>query len=322
MIKFLMCFILTMIMISTSHASEILHPKGIYSSHVGQDIDKYINEPYVQGALIRVRWSDLEKQEGVFDFSRIEQQRKPVIQANKKWSLAIVAGSNTPRWLQHKTKNKMHIRFRGQDKTIIPFWDKTYQSYALKLAKALAKKYGQDPNLVLVYIPQQTANGIEGHFNGTSFGKLTSQGLTKDNWMSAVKASITSYSKAFPDKALAIELHEILGQADIPNEIIDYIETKHKNQVGIAIWWLSGKWTYQSDLLDLLAETNSPIYAQVIGKSSQLRRFPNGKYTEIFKQAKEIGAHYIEVWNYELEKPVAPEIKKAIKEFSDTHHEK
>ncbi len=44
-------------------------PTGVFSSHVGRDVGKYIHEGHVKGALVRVRWSEIEAKEGGYDFS-------------------------------------------------------------------------------------------------------------------------------------------------------------------------------------------------------------------------------------------------------------
>jgi len=299
-----------------AQSQTIETPKGIFSSHVSHQISKYIHEDHVSGALVRVKWSDIEPQEGQFDFTAIERQRQPIINAEKQWSLAVIAGSHVPSWMLNKTNERMEITFRRANKQIIPFWSETYQTSATLLAKAIAKRYGKDPKLVLIYIPQQTANGIEGHFNGNKTASLIKQGLTEENWVGAAKKSIDSFTKAFPNKAIAIELHELLDSVKIPQSIIRYIEYNHRKQVGIGVWWLSGKTTYQTDLLRVLQETNLPIYAQVIGKSSQTNRFKNAEYNQVFHQANIIGAQYVEVWNYELEKRVDPSVTNAIIQFS------
>ncbi len=315
MIKYALVFAIFILSLP-SYAGDIDLPRGIYSSHVGRDVGKYIDKPYVDGALVRVRWSEIEPENGVFDFSAIERQRAPVKAAGKNWSLAVIAGWNTPDWLMQTTNSRMSIKFRGKNKDIIPFWNHRYQEYSQKLAHALAKQYGGDKNLILVYVPQQSANGIEGHFNGMSYEDLNAQGLTRKKWVDAAKFAISAYARAFPRKAIAIELHEIGRDTSIPADIINYIKDNHAHQVGIGVWWLSGKLTYQNALLKLIAKSHLPVYAQVIGNSSQQHRFPNGNYSAVFKQAKEIGANYIEVWNYELEKPVPIEITDAIKSFS------
>lgn len=300
--------------------AQTVLPTGIFSSHIGRDVEKYIHEGHVKGALVRVRWSEIEVSEGDYDFSAIERQRKPVVDAGKQWSLAVIAGANVPAWMHSKTTERMDIHFRQDIISIIPFWNSVYQESIAKLAKALADKYGKDQNLALVYIPQQTSNGIEGHFNGNSKFVLRRQGLTEARWLSAAKHSIDTFVKAFPNKALTIELHEMLGGAGIPASIMEYMYRHHGSHVGVGVWWLSGKEKYQSNLLEVLKKSSLPVYAQVIGRSSQKRRFYNYDYTSVFKQAEEIGANYVEVWNYELEKPVEKSVTDSIEKFADLYN--
>lgn len=298
------------------YAGQVQKPQGIYSSFAGGTVGSYINTPYLSGALIRVRWSELERREGQYDFSKIEKQRAPIKVAGKNWSLGVIAGNDVPEWLLGKTSSRMDINFRGQQRSIIPFWDDAYQAYAAKLAQALAQQYGSDPNLVLIYVPQQTANGIEGHFNGTPYDDLARQGVNVENWLRASEQAIDTYARAFAGKAIAFELHEILGSTEIPQAIMSYIAQHHKDQVGIGVWWLSGKEKYQRNLLSLLKQSDLSIYAQAIGNSSQRHRFPDNDYAGMFRQAEEMGVRYIEVWNYEFEKPVSPDVTNAIKSFA------
>lgn len=300
--------------------AQVVEPQGIYSSHIGRGIHKYIQEDHVKGALVRVRWSDIEKQEGVYDFSAIEKQRMPVVNAGKNWSLAVIAGANVPQWMYAKTNERMDINFRQDVLSIIPFWDDAYKKAVERLASALAQQYKADKNLVLVYIPQQTSNGIEGHFNGNSSFSLRSQGLTEGKWVEAVQHSMGVFVKAFPHTALAIELHEMLDSAEIPSRIMNYAYRHYGRHVGVGVWWLSGKEKYQSKLLDVLKDKLLPVYAQVIGRSSQKRRFYNYDYSTVFEQAEEIGARYVEVWNYEFEKPVEEGVKKSIESFAHKYN--
>lgn len=311
------CLLVSVLLVSSSQAADIFKPHGVYVSHVSANADRYLPLPYVKGALIRVRWSEIEPAQGQYNFARIEQKLKLIKAANKNWSLAVIAGRDVPEWLLDQTNERMAIQFRGNPYQIIPFWSRVYQIHAARLAQALAERYGDDPSLALVYVPQQTANGIEGHFNGTSFEALQLAGLTKERWLSASAAAMGAYTLAFPNKAIAFELHEIYRDIQIPKAIIEYIKKNHTNQVGIGVWWLSGKERYQGKLLQLLKQSDLPVYAQVIGNSSQRHRFPKGDYSKVFEQAESIGARYVEIWNYELENKVSSSVTQAIKTFSD-----
>ena len=184
------------------------------------------------------------------------------------------------------------------------------------LAQALGRKYNDDESLALVYVPQMTANGSEGHFNGTPYQSLRDQGFTSARWVTASTTASRMFAKAFSKKPIAFEVHEMVGDAAIPKQIMDelWADKTLDHRVGVGVWWLSGKEKYQSKLLKVLKQYPGDIYAQVIGRSDQTRRFANGDYSTVFKQAQELGIRYIEVWEYELKND---DLKEQIKAFNE-----
>ena len=90
-----------------------------------------------------------------------------------------------------------------------------------------------------------TANGIEGHFNGVSETVLINAGFTADKWVNAVKSTAVNFAMAFPDKAIAVEVHDLINDSAIPNQIITDLwnDSSLNQRVGAAIWWISGKTT-------------------------------------------------------------------------------
>jgi len=263
--------------------------------------------PQLRGVLIRAYWSALEPKPGSFDFSRLKVQVAKVGAAGKPWSLAVMAGgTGSPAWLIDDLKVPfIDYSFRGKFGNRLPlFWDRTVQAQLKKLAQALAKEYGDDPLLSLIYVPQMTANGIEGHLQGVSMQTMKAAGYTDDKWVAAASDCARSFAHAFPRKAIAIEVHEINGAADVPARIINdlWSDPDLQQRVGAAMWWLSGRTNYQTALIEVLKKFPGDIYAQVIGRSDQTHRFKDGDYTAVFAQAKVIGVRYIEPWEYEFKK--------------------
>lgn len=80
-----------------------------------------------------------------------------------------------------------------------------------------------------------------------------------------------------------------------------YSDTSLHRRVGAAIWWLSGKTTYQPALLDFLRNFPGDKYAQLIGHSGQPERFADSSIATAFAQAKELNIRYIEAWLYEYQ---------------------
>ena len=286
---------------ATSLDGEIDKPTGIYSSSVSKG--EALSNDHALGALIRVKWNQLEPSPGEYDWSLIEEQINNIdnFSERKFWSLAIIAGKESPEWLYYEADFFMVNSMQGEI-AIPKFWDPQVQVRLQELALALADQYGDDPRLSLVYLPQMTSNGVEGHFNGVPFSTLEAAGLNPENWIDAVTTAATAFSLALPNKAIAVEVHTVLDQSFIAETIINQLwnDPDLEQRVGAAIWWLSGKQSYQGELLDILRDFPGDIYAQVIGRSDQLDRFQNSDYATVFTQAKELGIRYIEPWEKEL----------------------
>lgn len=263
-----------------------------------------IKHDQVRGCLIRVRWDEIEREKGVYDFSMVKRQLGRVSSAGKDWSLGIVAGQHAPKDLQEDPAiPQIKFNFRGTTPISVPAgWSSSVQDRLKKLAQATAKEFGSDKHLKLVYVPQMTANGIEGHFNGCPDSALDSAGYTDDGWVKAVEQTAIDFAKAFPDKALAVEVHEIRRSAKPSERIMNdlWANASLGHRVGIAMWWLSGRTSYQGDLVNVIKKFPGDKYAQVIARSSDSRQFEGGEFLSIFKQAKELGIRYIEPWEVEF----------------------
>ncbi|MDZ8118538.1 hypothetical protein [Pontiella agarivorans] len=317
-------------------AEQIDKPWGCYCSMLTERAA--VDHPELRGGLVRATWARLEPEPGRFDFSEIERQLR-LLPKGKNWSLAVYAGwtsvesdsavelkrplnrpqrsrppmaSHTPEWMVSEMKvQTFACPFRGYMTTMPKYWDPVVQQRLKMLMQALAENYKTDERLKLVYVPQMTGNGIEGHFNGVPHSTLLSvAGLSSGDeeqfasiWTEASLTAIRSTARAFDNKAVAFEVHELLGSRAVPEKIMAEIinDPMLENQVGIGMWWISGKSTYQPDLLELIEKFPGDLYGQVIGRSDQARRFPDGDYASVFTQAEQLGMRYIEVWNYEFE---------------------
>ena len=50
----------------SDNTTNIIKPKGVYTSSFGNETA--LNHNQVNGSLIRVKWNDLEPNEGIYDF--------------------------------------------------------------------------------------------------------------------------------------------------------------------------------------------------------------------------------------------------------------
>lgn len=278
-------------------------PKGVFAS-AGSTSPAVVNHSETRGVLIRAFWKDIESTEGNFNFTAVDNQVNAVKAAGKKYSLSILAGGiGSPDWLiTQKNAPYFNYLFRGAPYKLPLIWDNTVLAYMAKLADKLAEKYNNDSSLMLVYIPQMTANGVEGHLNGFNQTAFAAAGYTETKWIDASLQNAKKFAAVFSKKALAFEVHELFNSVNPPSAIITNLwnDTALHQRVGAAMWWISGNTTYQPNLITVLENFPGDIYCQVIDRSDSAASFPNGDYTKVFEQAKKIKARYIEPWDYEF----------------------
>jgi hypothetical protein len=288
---------------TTPPATTVSKPSGIFSS-AGSTSATVLNHPEVKGVLIRAYWKDIEATEGNFNFTTVDNQVNAVKAKGKKYSLSILAGGiGSPDWLitQHGVPYFDYL-FRGVPYKLPLIWNSTVQTYLGKLADQLAAKYNTDTSLHLVYIPQMTANGVEGHLNGFNQSAFTAAGYSETNWINASLQNAKRFAMAFDKKALAFEVHDLFGSSTPASTIINSLwnDNTLNKRVGAAMWWISGNTTYQPNLVTVLQNFPGDIYCQVIDRSDSTSSFPSGDYTKVFQQAKQLRARYIEPWDHEF----------------------
>tara|TARA_Y100000768_G_scaffold389046_1_gene391698 strand:+ start:156505 stop:157854 length:1350 start_codon:yes stop_codon:yes gene_type:complete len=301
---------------------EVMKPLGVYSSNLS---GSNTNNPVVKheqsnGVLIRVTWNEVEPRDDQFDFSSIDE-KIAIINQNKGnkdfyYTLAISAGcgergdSGYPAWMDGRSDiAKWTIKFRSNLCQSMPKgWDDNYLAELEELASELAKKYKADKNLKMIYVPQATGNGIEGHFNGNfnpndrmDWSPLTSQGLSKETWKYAMKEAAVIFAQAFEDRAVALELHTIIDRADIPLEAINelYDDPRTGKRVGAAMWWLFGK-DEEQELAQGMTDFRGDVYGQVGANSTQPLRVGECDYSSLLDMAVQMGMRYIEPWDKEF----------------------
>ncbi|MBS1703442.1 MAG: hypothetical protein JST12_17395 [Armatimonadetes bacterium] len=257
-----------------------------------------------RGTLIRVRWDEIESEKGQYSFAAVRRQLDRVKSADKDWSLGIVAGQHAPSWLSDDASIPViKFDFRRTTTVKVPVqWNAEVQKRLKLLAQAAAKEFGDDAKLKLVYVPQMTANGIEGHFNGCPNQTIDEAGYTEDKWVSGVEQTAADFAAAFPTKALAVEVHEVERSAKPATRIMNDLWNNKAlgHRVGVAMWWLSGRTSYQGDLVKAIKDFPGDKYAQVIARSSDSSQFEDGDFKSVFRQARELGIRYIEPWEVEF----------------------
>ena len=315
----------------SENRSDVEKPRGVFTSTITSGS---IDHAQVKGGLIRIAWADLQPtRNGDLAFREIER-RKDMLGRNQKWTLAIHGGwtsldesdpdyrnSNrkpalhmSPEWLETDAlAETFEMEFRQITVKMPKYWNDVVQAELKNMIEKVAARYADDPDLQMIYVPQMTSNGVEGHFNGVDHDiLLDAAGISSSArnaeqqfeaiWVDAALQASLSVAEAFPNKAVAFEVHEILDRIHAPQQIMNAFlqDPAFEDRVGIAMWWISGDETYQPDLIEVIQNYQGDLYGQVIGESTEPNRFENG-YAGVFAQAKQLCMRYIEPWNYEFE---------------------
>ena len=118
--------------------SAVLEKEKLYDSITDPEVIKAMRECGVSVIETRLVWSELEREKGVLDYSRLERDMALIEKNGFKVGVF--------NWFQHPPKWSDLTRARclahGVDSTIISLWDPRYLAEYDRLLKDLAQKYG------------------------------------------------------------------------------------------------------------------------------------------------------------------------------------
>jgi len=286
------------------YAQTFTKPIGCFAGTNGINAEVLSHEES-GGSLLIAHWGDIEPSPGVFDFTALQEKIDLITSSGKKYALAVGAGTfGSPEWLLNDPDIPT-ISFNYQNNDfILPFWWDEYVLQRMDLMiNRIGEEFSEDESLSHIYITQMTTNGVEGHLNGVDMNTYKQLGFTNDKWIEAAQHTTATFVDAFPNHPLVFEIHEIDRDTIVPALLMDYFYNNpaYCQRLGLGMWWISGKTSYQTNLIEYIREFEGDKYAQVIGRSDQPQRFQDSMYSTVFAQAKELGFRYIEPWPYEFQ---------------------
>lgn len=295
-------------------------PKGIFISGGRHQLPSVLAHEFVDGALIRVRWSALEPSPGLYDWDYLDDEIAKVKKAGKKYTLAIVSGPSAPQWLyselkapsynysfKHPNANKK----RSKNKILPLPWDEIYLTRWLQVVDAAGKRYRNDPDLYLVHITSSSQNGFEmqlpmkrGSRDSNDVPDWKDYGFSKEKYMTAVKRVIDAFAEAFPTQFLDLEIHSVLTDSSIPEELIDYGASTLGLRFGPFGAWLNNRDTrWDKPLRAVMAKHGKTSFCnyQLIGNvTRQAKRVGPGGLQSTVELGVSQGCLYYEIWEIDL----------------------
>lgn len=297
-------FLLLFLIPISTFAQVITKPIGSFAGTNGTN-PAVLSHIDARGVLLTAKWADIEPSPGVYNFTTLNNKINTVKVAGLKYSLAIPAGAfGSPDWLIDSLNVSFHsFQYQSQTWRLPLWWDTICDQKLTNLITQLGNQYASDTMLSHIYVSQMTVNGVEGHLNGIDMSAFAADGFTNQKWITAAKSTTNNFANAFPYKPIVFEVHEIDYDTIVPATIINDLTNDPNlcDRVGLGMWWISGKTTYQTDLIDFIFNFQGDKYAQVIGRSDQSERFKDSLYSSVFEQAKYLHIRYIEPWPYEFQ---------------------
>lgn len=289
---------------------------------------------YVDGALVRLSWSDIEAAPGVYDWANLDRQFQLAADAGLGISLGIVNGSRAPAWLEDAGADYFDYDLRGAAASMPLPWDAVYLDAWDSFVQALGDRYGQSPTLDLVHVTHSTLNGFEMQLPSESAAGGTWQqaGYTTARHVDSWTAAIDSFAQAFPDTPLDVEVHPVLGpddlrglpgsdgdNNDVARQVIAYGLSTYPEQFGaFAAWWsLRNAEEVYPGMFEIVTAAADEGFAavQLVGNvTNQPERYGGVagappadllelQFDESIDLALDNGVAYLEVWNADLFNP-------------------
>lgn len=324
--------------------------QGIYAlGSVGNPFDQEILEnPYVDGLTIRIRWKDLEPARDQYDWSFLDLVMEQARAFGKRASVSVAAGKNTPDWVYQSgaqsftfiDPNPYHKNtFCTELRIPIPY-DPIFLREWKDLIQALGLRYKSHPALTKVRISgidTSSAELILPHSSGKAIPNCDKTSNDIQNWINAGYTATlikntwldiaNAFQAAFPDKALSAAfspngLPKIndFGQYDAKLRLNEDILNLGRASLGPFFIpqnnGLSARWEYgmvRNAAADGIVGFQMLWFVTGDGTYRMNGRVPGNQQTifeEAVKRGIDAGGSYLEIYKQDIANPDFQEILK------------
>lgn len=196
--------LLIIIMLCSLNLKAIERPDwaGFYSAYTSSVIDTE-KFPFIKGMADRISWSDVEPQDGVYDWSTLDNALNAAIAGGYYYYFVFWVGPNSPAWIYTKGVSS----FATTTKSPYPDYKSTiYQDYfnriITKLAEHISTLTAAQRNVIGFIQPVFGSTGDQTFYKGTITSPV-GYTLTDSDYLDVGSKAYTQYYQAFNKPELA-----------------------------------------------------------------------------------------------------------------------
>lgn len=171
-----------------------------------------LNNPYISGVALQIRWRDIEPVQGKPDWTKLDQLF-PAAESSKKWvQLLIFPGFFSPPWALDGAQTEMFaIQYGpgkgGVERLPLP-WDQVYLTRWFAFLRQLSDRYGKSPAFRVIAAAGPTSVSAEFTLPHTpeDVQKWRNIGYTPNKYIETWRKVFQVYAADFPNQYVSLSL--------------------------------------------------------------------------------------------------------------------
>jgi hypothetical protein len=281
---------------------------GFYTNKTSEQINTKAF-PFIKGMADRIKWSDLEPQKGVYDWSKMDEKIHNAVKGKYYYYFVLWTGPHSPEWIYDHGVPKVACKGGGNNaKDVFPYYlDKKYINFFYVFIEKLAEHIASLPKAereVFSFIqPAFGSTGDKQLYKGTPINPAYK--ISAQQYLEFCSGATIRFYEAFD--RLELKHIKFLFNVDDEGDTNEPVISKNEQKLGEQLYanWL--RKNYKIDLRkqqftiaigyqanDEIKQDNQlrPTFYGLNGKKPEFVRGEFSKFGEgeIFKENK--------IWNY------------------------
>lgn len=281
---------------------------GFYTNKTSEQINTKAF-PFIKGMADRIKWSDLEPQKGVYDWSKMDEKIHNAVKGKYYYYFVLWTGPHSPEWIYEHGVPKVACKGGGNNaKDVFPYYlDKKYINFFYvfigKLAEHIASLPKAEREVFSFIQPAFGSTGDKQLYKGTPINPAYK--ISAQQYLEFCSGATIRFYEAFD--RLELKHIKFLFNVDDEGETNEPVISKNEQKLGEQLYanWL--RKNYKIDLRkqqftiaigyqanDEIKQDNQlrPTFYGLNGKKPEFVRGEFSKFGEgeIFKENK--------IWNY------------------------